>query len=131
MSGELPSCAIVLAGAAIVRGNVAGDSGGGILLESRVEDYPARLYTASGGTLMVEGNWAQYAGGLLANDLVAVDLVGSVVFSNNHADYVGGALYFFHSAIHIEGRLEISGPIHDTHQRTHTHTHTHTGAWTF
>ncbi len=97
-----------------------------MLLDSRVEDCPARLYTASGGTLTVEGNWALYGGGLLANDLVAVDLVGTVVFSNNHADEMGGALYLFHSSIRIEGSSEILGPIHDTHQRTHTHTHTHT-----
>jgi hypothetical protein len=126
LSAEFLSCAIVLAGAAIVRGNVAGGSGGGMLLDSRVEDCPARLYTASGGTLTVEGNWALYGGGLLANDLVAVDLVGTVVFSNNHADEMGGALYLFHSSIRIEGSSEILGPIHDTHQRTHTHTHTHT-----
>ncbi len=120
---EFPSCAIDLAGSAIVRGNVAGDAGGGMILDGLLEDYPARLYVASGGTLTVEGNWAQYGGGLLADYLVAMDLVGTALFSNNHADSMGGALYLFYSAIHLEGRCEISGPASLPGSKIHTSGH--------
>jgi predicted outer membrane repeat protein len=81
----------VLAGAAIIRGNVAGHSGGGVSLLGLSEDNPTRLFTAGGGTLTVEGNWAQSGGGIATWEFVAVDLVGAAFFGNA-AEQNGGAL---------------------------------------
>ncbi len=85
------SSAIVLAGAVIMRGNVAGHTGGGVLLQGLSEDYPTRLFTASGGTLTVEGNRAQHGGGLATTEFVVVDLVGAA-FLGNAAEQSGYAL---------------------------------------